>query len=260
MIPKEDSPKDIGLKISLLKNLPEIDNNFKDGLTVNEEGTGHVSPKKEALDVLYDIQEDVLRNEKKYKEYLKDNYFKFSYSIDSLLAGVSFFADDNFFDENIANKEFRDKNFYNNIVKIHNEFDNEKFLVQLGSAHIYKSPFYFNDEHFEPVGYLLNNEETSSFKDKVLSFESIYINCGNYDAYKDRQGTVNTKLSIEFTDAIHSNYSMINLNKFRSPFKYKSIDLTPDDTKKIVDENTNKYFDYIFIYKDLPAPSRALIK
>lgn len=237
--------------IDSFENISNVDKTFITGWKTKDNSTQTIKISLEAIEVLRDIQLDLINNKDVYSNILGENYFKFTYLLENMIYCIEYVHSE---DSSNIRKVVREENLYSNIIKVHNEYPNEKFLVQLGSAHVYKKPFYFNDSYFEPIGYMLNERESSPFIDKVLSFESIYINCGIYDPFKNQTAIYSDQLTIDIDTSILSNYSILNMNNLKSPFKKNSIDLVEKDEKVFMNNTTDEYFDYVFIYKDLVSP------
>ncbi len=181
---------------------------------------------------------DMSKNSKAYKEYLKEDYFKFIMVLENIMDGINAYdtAEDEFL-------EIRERCIYENFIKIYNKLGDVKFFGQWGIWHVYQKY-----EGVQPIAARLNTSG-SPVKGKVLSIAYVYDNCRymadgeeNYIDKKLNERFSHIKPFLKYAGA---KATLFKLKGERSPFEIGSFLMEGKATGA-----TTQYFQYIVVVKN----------
>lgn len=186
------------------------------------------------------MKEDLNKNEKLYRELLKDDFFNLKLINDNLLSKIEVYTSNNF-------NGVRDKKMQENFLDIYTNLPKDKFYGQMGLSHIFQKPFPYENW----FGAILNREG-SNFQGKIISIAYAYKGC-KYLYPTTRKNYVSSIDTLddsieEFKYFIDGKYTLFKLNKKESPFKKNMI--WPLSHKFPEEGVTADYFQYLVVIKD----------
>ncbi len=177
-----------------------------------------------------------------YKKHLKANYFGLKIVNDNLLSRYKVYNGNNL-------NAIRDKQMYENFIRIHNRLPTGKYYGQLGLSHVFQR----QTSYVDWFGSILN--KNPMFQDKVLSIVYVYDNCKYLypTDLRDYQGVMTTldlKLDI-LKKYAKGESTLFKLNGRDSPFDKKL--LWPIVHKIPEGGVTTDYFQYIIMIRNSKA-------
>lgn len=225
----------------MLYVLPEIDDTkdiLKKIKKLSKDAKG-----EEIIEFCKGLKGDMEKRDGFYKKHLKENYYGFEIVNDNLLSRYRVYHGNNF-------NAIRDKQMYENFIRIHNRLPTGKYYGQLGLSHVFQrgTPYvrWFGSA-------LISNE--SMFQDKVLSIVYVYDNCEYLypTDLRDYQGVMTTlDLKLDMLKKYaKGECTLFKLNGNDSPFDKKL--LWPIVHKIPEGGVTTDYFQYIILIRNSKA-------
>lgn len=213
LVPKEEVPKEIEEYFNLLGKTTM--SNFL------------VNAKK--------ISSGIEENKHIFEEYLGDNFFDFSFSINNLSISIPGMA-------------LREKYIKNNFKVLYERLPKGKYFGQFGNMHVMKSGVMDESDPVTLANFLENEYENT--KGKVVTMLSALNNSYNMTPQNHNNGPINT-LPEEFFPA-GGETTLVKLNYENSPFKkYRFL---------VKDAPTTEYYDYFILISNSQACRRYEMK
>ena len=224
----------------MLYVLPEIDDT-KD-ISKKLKKLGNEAKDEEIIEFCKGLKRDMEKRDGFYKKHLKANYFGLKIVNDNLLSRYKVYNGNNF-------NAIRDKQMYENFIRIHNRLPTGKYYGQLGLSHVFQR----QTSYVDWFGSILN--KNPMFQDKVLSIVYVYDNCKYLypTDLRDYQGVMTTldlKLDI-LKKYAKGESTLFKLNGRDSPFDKKL--LWPIVHKIPEGGVTTDYFQYIIMIRNSKA-------
>lgn len=197
---------------------------------------------EEIIEFCEGLKRDIEKRDEFYKKHLKENYFGLKIVNDNLLSRYKVYNGNNF-------NAIRDKQMYENFIRIHNRLPTGKYYGQLGLSHVFQR----ETSYVDWFGSILNKNPI--FQDKVLSIVYVYDNCKYLypTDLRDYQGVMTTldlKLDI-LKKYAKGESTLFKLNGRDSPFDKKL--LWPIVHKIPEGGVTTDYFQYIILIRNSKA-------
>ena len=223
------------LRTIALKDLPSLQNLLHNYNNTTPQGEYRELYEK-VLSEFSDADKSVFTDQQK---------FEIPYVFENLINSAEAFSQEEPMD--IHRK--RDKYMYDNFIKLYPRLDRGKFFGQWGLNHVYQAP----QLNVNWLAYLLNSQENSPVKGKVLSMATYYRNCERI-----KWKTEETQLLDSFTispDSLGISFDkdsiyLVRLNAPNSPFEKELLWYGPNRPDLGV---TTDYHEYMIIGNQLPA-------
>lgn len=194
----------------------------------------------EQLKIFYrKTKEELVNNEKTYKDLLGEDYLSIKLVNDNLSNMVDVYTGNNF-------AGIRDEKMGENFSRVYKTLSKGKYYGQMGLSHVFQETF----PYVNWFGSFLNRQG-SEFRNKVLSIAYAYKDCKYLYPTKRKNyiGSLNTldPYLEEFEYFTNNPFTMFDLDGDKSPFREKLI--WPLEHKNPVKGVTTDYFQYLILIK-----------